>query len=547
MIMQSTAKTATKVATWSRLEDRRPAYALVANVDLVVIRYDDQVSVLFGRCLHRGALLSDGHIRGDDLICGVHNWDYRYDTGVSSYNPAEALHKFGAWIDTEADAVFVDEAEVAAWHDRFPQAYRRDEYLGLYADVHGTPEEPHNHYIQELARNGLEKVGHHGVVSAMGVPLTELPGWADIQILTGQLATRPLADDADVRTELVIGPRAKRPLRLDIPVFVSDMSFGALSEEAKLALATGAEMAGTGICSGEGGMLPEEQQSNSRYFYELASAKFGWSMEKACLSQAFHFKGGQGAKTGTGGHLPGTKVTGKIAQVRGLEPGTPAISPSRFPDLVTADDFRAFADEVRAETGGIPIGFKMSAQHIEDDLDFALDVGVDYIILDGRGGATGAAPEIFKNNISVPTMAALARARRHLDARGVGRDVTLIITGGLRTESDFVKAMALGADGVAIANSAIQAIGCLGMRACHTNNCPVGIATQREELRARLQVYASAQQLANYLNATVELMKILARACGHDHLNGFSPRDLTTWKRETADLTGVRYAGVGAR
>ena len=542
---QTAAANATKVATWSELEDRQPAYALVANVDLVVVRYDDQVSVLYGRCLHRGALLSDGSIRGDDLICGVHNWDYRFDTGVSSYNPEEVLHKFGAWIDAGADAVFVDEAEVAAWHDEFPQAYQRDEYLGLYADVHGTPEEPFNGYIQELARNGLEKIGHHGVVSAMGVPLTELPAWADIQILTAQLATRPLADDDPVGTELVIGPKARRPLRLKIPLFVSDMSFGALSEEAKVALSKGAEMAGTGICSGEGGMLPEEQENNSRYFYELASAKFGWSMDKACRSQAFHFKGGQGAKTGTGGHLPGSKVIGKIARVRGLEPGTPAISPSRFPDLVTPDDFRGVADEVRERTGGIPIGFKMSAQHIEDDIDFALDIGVDYIILDGRGGATGAAPEIFKNNISVPTIPALARARRHLDQRGVSGEVTLIITGGLRTESDFVKAMALGADGVAIANSAIQAIGCLGMRACHTNNCPVGIATQKPGLRARLQIHASAQQLANYLGATVELMKILARACGHDHFNQFDIDDLTTWKRDMAILSGVRYAGVG--
>ena len=539
------AANAVKVATWSELEDRRPAYALVANVDLVVIRYDDRVSVLYGRCLHRGALLADGHIRGDDLICGVHNWDYRFDTGVSSYNPEEALHKFGAWIDAGADAVLVDEAEVAAWHDRFPQAYQRDEYLGLYADVHGTPEEPHNHYIQELARNGLEKLGHHGAVSAMGVPLTELPAWADIQILTGQLATRPLADDDPVGTELVVGPKARRPLRLKIPLFVSDMSFGALSEEAKVALSKGAEMAGTGICSGEGGMLPEEQENNSRYFYELASAKFGWSMDKACRSQAFHFKAGQGAKTGTGGHLPGTKVVARIAQVRGLEPGTSAISPSRFPDLVTPDDFRGVADEVRERTGGIPIGFKMSAQHIEDDIDFALDIGVDYIILDGRGGATGAAPEIFKNNISVPTIPALARARRHLDQRGASGEITLIITGGLRTESDFVKAMALGADGVAIANSAIQAIGCLGMRACHTDNCPVGIATQKPGLRARLVIDQSARQLANYLGATVELMKILARACGHDHFNRFNIDDLTTWKRDMSQLAGVRYAGVG--
>ena len=537
---------AVQVATWSELEDRQPVYALVANVDLVVVRYDDQVSVLYGRCLHRGALLSDGHVRGDDLGCGVHNWDYRFDPGVSSYNPEEVLQKFSAWIDADADAVFVDEAEVAAWHAKFPQPYRRDEYLGLYADVHGTPEEPYNLYIQELARNGLKNVGHHGRVSAMGVPLTELPRWNDIQLLTAQLARRPLADDDPVGADIVIGPRAAKPLRLRIPLFVSDMSFGALSEEAKIALARGAEMAGAGICSGEGGMLPEEQESNSRYFYELASGRFGWSIDKVARAQAFHFKGGQGAKTGTGGHLPGAKVSGKIAEVRGLEPGTAAISPSRFPDLVSPGDFREVAAQVRERTGGIPIGFKMSAQHIEDDIDFALDVGIDYIILDGRGGATGAAPNIFKDNISVPTIPALARARRHLDAGGKSGDVTLIVTGGLRTESDFVKALALGADGVAIANSAIQAIGCLGMRACHTNNCPVGIATQRPNLRARLQIGSSARQLANYLEATVDLMKVLARACGHDHLGRFSADDLTTWKRDMADLAGVPYAGVGS-
>jgi glutamate synthase domain-containing protein 2 len=322
------------------------------------------------------------------------------------------------------------------------------------------------------------------------------------------------------------------------------MSFGALSEEAKVALSKGAELAGTGICSGEGGMLPEEQQANSRYFYELASAKFGWDIEKVKVCQAFHFKGGQGAKTGTGGHLPGEKVVGKIAEVRGLKPGQDAISPATFPDLITVEDFQEVATEVRAATGGIPIGFKLSAQHIEADIDFALAIGVDYIVLDGRGGGTGAAPDVFKQNISVPTIPALARARKHLDATGNG-DVTLVITGGLRTEADFVKALALGADAVAISNSALQAIGCLGMRACHTNNCPVGIATQKDHLRARLEIIKSAHRLKNWFEATVELMQVLARACGHDHLSGFSTDDLSTWSTEMAALSGVRFAGVG--
>ncbi len=531
-----------KVAAWSQLADRQPVQALAANVDLVIIRYDAAVSVLYGRCLHRGALLGDGAVQGHNLICGLHGWDYRCDTGVSEYNPDEKLHKFNAWIDEAADAVFVDEAEIAAWHRQNPQRYDREAYLGQYEDLHGAPEEPYNNTIRSLARNGLP--GHHGPVSAMGVPLTELPRWQDIQIVTAQVARRPLLDDAPVGTELIIGPKAKKPLKLDIPIFVSDMSFGALSEEAKIALALGAEWAGTGIASGEGGMLPEEQAVNTRYFYELASGKFGWDMEKAKKVQAFHFKGGQGAKTGTGGHLPGSKVVGKIAQVRGLTEGQDAVSPAAFPDLATAADFRQVADEVRAISGGIPIGFKLSAQHIEADIDFALDVGVDYIILDGRGGGTGAAPDLFKNNISVPTLAALPRARRHLDAVGVGREVTLIITGGLRTESDFAKAMALGADGVAIANSAMQAIGCLGMRACHTNNCPVGVATQRPDLRARLIVKQSAKQLQTFLQASVHLMQALARACGHDRLNQFELADLTTWQREIAYLTGVKYAGV---
>jgi glutamate synthase domain-containing protein 2 len=378
----------------------------------------------------------------------------------------------------------------------------------------------------------------------MGVPLTELPRWSDLQLLTAQLQRPPLLEDTPVATDLVIGPDARKPLQIEIPLLVSDMSFGALSEEAKTALARGAEKAGTGICSGEGGMLPEEQGANSRYLYELASGRFGFSLEKVSRCQAFHFKAGQGAKTGTGGHLPGNKVVGKIAEVRGLKEGQTAVSPPRFPDLESIEDFRRLADEVRQVTGGIPIGFKMSAQHIEKDIDFALGVGVDYIILDGRGGGTGSAPNLFKENISVPTIPALARARAHLDHRGASGRVTLIITGGLRIDADFCKALALGADGVAVANSAIQAIGCLGMRACQTNNCPVGIATQKKSLRSRLIVDESAQRLARFFKSTVELMCVLARACGHQRLSEFNKEDLTTFKPDMASLSGVKYGGI---
>ncbi|NNE44513.1 MAG: Rieske 2Fe-2S domain-containing protein [Gemmatimonadetes bacterium] len=530
-----------KVATWSELEDRAPAYALVADVDLVIVRWDDQVSVLYGRCHHRGALLADGSVDGHNLICGVHGWDYRYDSGISEYNNSERLEKFSSWV--EDGAVLVDQDEVAAWAAEHPQPYDRDAYQGAYQDPHGAPEEPFVKEIRKLAEDGLSKTGHHGPSSAMGVPRQDLPTWEELQFLTAQLHRVPRLDDDPVGTELVIGPNAGKPLRLEIPLFVSDMSFGALSEEAKVALATGAELAGTGICSGEGGMLPEEQEANGRYFYELASGRFGFSMDKLKKVQAFHFKGGQGAKTGTGGHLPGDKVVGKIAEVRGLKEGEPAISPARFKEWESWEPFRDFAAEVRDATGGIPVGFKLSAQHVEKDLDAALKIGVDYVILDGRGGGTGAAPLIFRDNISVPTMVALARARRHLDRCGAS-GVTLIATGGLRTPADFAKAMALGADGVALSNSALQAIGCLGMRACHTNNCPVGIATQKKHLRDRLPVQVAAKRLQRFFESSVELMQVLARACGHDHLSGFRHDDLTTWNREVAHLTGVAYGGV---
>nr|WP_239738811.1 glutamate synthase-related protein [Mycolicibacterium smegmatis] len=439
MTLESTARDV-QLASLADLPDNTPFAANVAGVDLVLIRRGGDVKALYGRCAHRGVLLADGHIDGDTVVCDVHGWRYNVETGISPVNPAVALATFPVQI--RDGAVYVDVSAISEFANANPQPYGDDGYQGRWATPANTAEEPFNTDIHELATHGLSRVGKHGPSAAMGVSRTELPSWDSIQLVTAQLARLPLLDQEPVSTETVIGPGAKRPLVLDIPLFVSDMSFGALSEEAKTALAAGAELAGTGICSGEGGMLPEEQQENSRYFYELASGRFGWSFEHLHKVQAFHFKGGQGAKTGTGGHLPGSKVVGKIADVRGLPPGTSAISPARFPDWTSLAEYRDFAAQVRDISGGIPVGYKLSAQHIERDLDAALEIGVDYVILDGRGGGTGSAPTIFRDNISVPTIPALARARRHLD-RSESR-ITLAVTGGIRTPADMVKALALG-------------------------------------------------------------------------------------------------------
>ncbi len=515
----------------------------IAGVDLVLIRRPDgSVSALYGRCAHRGVPLADGHVEGNTLVCGVHGWRYDVATGIAPVNNSVALATFPTEI--RDGRVHVDRTAVSEYAARHPRAVPAGDYQAQFSDVGATPEEPFVADIRELAGHGLTRLGMHGKTGAMGVPRAELPSWNSIQFVTAQLARPPLLDDEPVDTRVVVGPTAARPLTLDIPLLVTDMSFGALSQEAKVALAAGAELAGTGICSGEGGMLPEEQQSNSKYFYELASGRFGWSFDRLDVVQAFHFKGGQAAKTGTGGHLSGKKVVGKIAEVRGLAPGTDAISPARFPDWTSVDQYVDFAAQVRERSGGIPIGYKMSAQRIEEDIDAALTIGVDYIIIDGRGGGTGAAPLIFRENISVPTIPAVARARRHLDRCGKSGEVTLIATGGIRTAADMAKAMALGADAIALANSALQAIGCVGMRACGTNNCPVGIATQQQHLRDRLPVQQAAQRLARFLESTVDLMAVLARACGHRRLADFDLKDLVTFERDMAYLSGVPYAGV---
>jgi glutamate synthase domain-containing protein 2 len=365
--------------------------------------------------------------------------------------------------------------------------------------------------------------------------------WDDILIKGAQLARLPLNPAEPAETKTVIGPRAQKPLVIGTPIIVSHMSFGALSREAQSALALGSGAAGTAMSSGEGGILVEALGMAHKYIFEYVPNRYSITPGNLQRVDAIEIKFGQSAKPGMGGHLPGGKVTAEIAAIRGVSEGTDIRSPSRFPDIRSRDDLRRKVDELRTLSKGRPIGIKFAAGDVEADLEFALFAGPDFVTIDGRAGATGAAIKHIKDATSVPTIYALDRARRYLERRGI-KDVTLIVTGGLRVSPDFAKALALGADAVAIGTAALMAIGCQQYRICDTGRCPVGIATQDPGLRARLDVDEAARGLANFLRVSTEELKDFARLTGHGSVHELSVRDLVTTSSEISAHTSIPHA-----
>ena len=356
-----------------------------------------------------------------------------------------------------------------------------------------------------------------------------------------QFFPMPLDEHDDVSLRTVIGKHAKKPMVLDMPVYISHMSFGALSKETKIAMAKGSAAAGTAMCSGEGGILPEEKEAAYKYIFEYVPNKYSVTDENLKTSDAIEIKIGQGTKPGMGGHLPGGKVTPEIAKIRNKPLGQDVISPSKFPEINNADDLRNLVSELRTRSEGRPIGIKIAAGRIEKDLEYCVYAKPDFITIDGRGGATGASPAIIRDSTSVPTIYALYRARKYLDS--IGSDIDLVITGGLRVSSDFAKAIAMGADAVAIASAAMVAAACQQYRICGTGMCPVGVATQDEKLRERLHIDTAAKRIENYLKCSAEELRTFARITGNKDIHGLSVDDLCTISEEISEHTNIAHAG----
>ena len=506
----------------------RPVTVRVNERDLALARCagGGPPHALDNRCPHRGGQLGDGVVRGEDIVCPLHEHDYDLETGVSRYDPTERVDTFptrvhdGA-IQVDADAV----PRLPTHHD--------DGYLDRWARRQDD-REPAYGYLKGLA-------GGVPPVSAMrtGKPLR--PSWDDILFLPAQLARPPLLDDEPVALRTVLGRRARRPLALALPFYVSHMSFGALSASAKIALARVAQELGTAIGSGEGGMLDDERAAAGTYIFEMATGYFGWSERNARRASAVEIKIGQSAKAGSGGLLPGAKVTERIAGVRGLRAGEPAHSPARFTDMHSPADLKARVDQIRGWLDGAPVGIKFAAGRVEDDLDVALAAGADFVTIDGRGGGTGAAPDVLKDHLTVPIQYALHRARAHLARRGVD-DLDIVATGNFRTAADICKALAMGASAVALATASMIAVGCQQYRACHTGNCPVGIATQRADLEARFDVDRSTALGVATFRAFEQELRMLCRAIGVADVHALGVDDLATLDSELAAHAAIRHA-----
>ena len=425
----------------------------------------------------------------------------------------------GGFVPREGDEV--SDAQSQTSTGAYPWEREFDEFEVYMKDIH------------EIASTGSS------IIEAMRTKKSVI-SWDDILIKGAQLTKIPLNEDVPVNTKTVIGPSAKQPLIVDSPIIVTHMSFGALSREAKIALARGSAAVHAAMSSGEGGILKESLENSYRYIFEYVPNKYSVTPENLKNVDAIEIKFGQGTKPGMGGHLPAEKVTREIAEIRGFPEGTDIISPAHFEDIENSEQLKRTVDSLRAESDGRPVGVKVAAGHIEQDLNVAVYAQPDFITIDGRSGATGASPKFVKDATSIPTVFALYRAATYFREHAQ-KNISLIITGGLRISADFAKALALGADAVAIGTAALMAIGCQQYRICNTGNCPAGIATQDPELRSRLDIDRAAERLEKFLRVSIKELKEFARLTGNTDVHGLKMADLCTTNSEISGFTDIEH------
>lgn len=363
-------------------------------------------------------------------------------------------------------------------------------------------------------------------------------------------------------TKTLLGTRyAKKPIELDIPIMITGMSWGALSYNAKVALAKGANMVGSSNTTGDGGMLQAEREHSKTLIYEVLPSHYGLDIHDLRSADGIELTIGQGAKPGTGGLLLGAKTVGDVANQRDLPSGVDQRSPARHPDFLGPDDMVFKIEELREATDWeVPIFVKMGATRVFDDVKLAAKAGADVVVIDGMEGGTAASPETSQEHTGIPTLAAVCEARAALEDVGLYGEVQIIMAGGIRDGADAAKAIALGADAIYIGTSALIALNCnaplyledyhaLGTEPyychhCHTGKCPVGITTQDPELMKRLEIDEAADRVANLLQAMTIEIQWLARSCGKADIHDLEPEDMRALTSEASMICGIPLAGT---
>jgi glutamate synthase domain-containing protein 2 len=366
----------------------------------------------------------------------------------------------------------------------------------------------------------------------------------DLIFLPAQIARFPLLDEEEVDCKVILGKKAKQPVILETPILNAGMSFGALSREAKMALAKASALVGGMANTGEGGMLDEERELANFLTLQYASGRFGVSENRLRLADMIEIKISQGAKPGMGGKLPGKKVTAEIAVIRQIPAGQMAESPARHKDLNSPNELSEKIGQLRELVAGKPIALKFVGGRILEDLDaiFFQQHIPDVLVIDGGEGGTGAAPVIAKDHVGLPLVYSLPRIADYLEENRLDDRVTLIATGGIRHPGDVAKALALGAEAVYMAGALKIALGCKYIRECHKGTCPYGIATQDPQLRIRLNVEEGARKVSRFINAATEEVKSICRMCGKTNIHSLDKGDLASINPELSRITGVQPA-----
>ncbi|QEF93914.1 FMN-binding glutamate synthase family protein [Methanothermobacter sp. KEPCO-1] len=416
-------------------------------------------------------------------------------------------------------------------------------------EVNAVPEDRRNVWsftdlleIQRKSREGSYKVRGCGAVR-------RIPTFDDLVIIPAQVSRPPIDKYREpCNTRVVLGDRfAENPLELNTPIMIAAMSFGALSKEAKIALAMGATLAGTATNTGEGGMLPEERKYASKLIAQYASGRFGVSAEYLNNSEAIEIKIGQGAKSGMGGHLLAEKVTAEVSRIRMIPEGTDALSPARHMDIVGPEDLSMKISQLREITDWkVPIMVKFTSGRVADDVKIAAKAGADIVVVDGMQGGTGAGPDVVTEHSGIPTIAAIVEADEALKEVNLRDEVSLVAAGGIRSGADVAKAIALGADAVYIGTAALVSIGCRVCQMCYTGTCRKGIATQDPRLRKRLDYVEAGKNVARYIEAMTEEVCMLTQQAGNTDVSKLEKDDLRALTVEASALTGVKMAGMEA-